>query len=75
MNTLIPADKCVDLIIYIESAMAIVNLPDICRESVKLSKGGKFVPTSLVFGGDDLCASIGKVRVLHVFHKQQLFKV
>lgn len=52
-------NKSVNLIIYIESAVAIINLPDICKASIELSEKGKFLPVALVFGSDDFLASIG----------------
>lgn len=48
-----------NLIMYIESAKAYLNLREILEMAVQLSKNGKFVPSSLVFGSDDFCASIG----------------
>lgn len=44
---------------YIESAKAYLNLRDIIETAVQLSNNGKFVLSSLVFGSDDFCASIG----------------
>jgi len=44
----------ITLVIGIESALAILNLPDICRASARLS--------GLVFGAEDYIADIGGVR-------------
>ncbi|KAF2903409.1 hypothetical protein ILUMI_02787 [Ignelater luminosus] len=62
INSYIENKKKVELIIFIESAVAMINLPDICRTAVLLSKTSKFVPCALVFGSDDFCASIGATR-------------
>lgn len=55
-----------NLIIYIESAIAMINLPEICKEAFELSKNNKFTPTSLVFGSDDFCANIGKYYIINL---------
>ncbi|GLG96388.1 Uncharacterized protein GBIM_03388 [Gryllus bimaculatus] len=56
------SDKKINLIIYIESAKAILNLPAICRTAKELSASKPVEPVALVFGSDDLCASIGVTR-------------
>lgn len=53
----------INLIIYIESALAVLNFEAICRRAVELSDLG--IPLTLdavVFGSDDFCASIGAER-------------
>lgn len=49
---------------YIESAKGYLNLKEILETAAQLSKNGKFVPSSLVFGSDDFCASIGIEKIL-----------
>lgn len=53
-------DHMFNLIIYIESAKGFMNLREICDTAVELSNNKKLLPSSLVFGSDDFCASIGK---------------
>lgn len=62
LNKNIHGDKKVNLIIYIETARAFVNLVNICETAKTLSNTGKFTPASLVFGSDDFCASLGITR-------------
>lgn len=53
----------IQLIFYIESARAMLNLVDICRTAEELSSCSKnFKPAAIVFGSDDYCASIGATR-------------
>nr|CAD7399835.1 unnamed protein product [Timema cristinae] len=52
----------INLIMYIESARAVLNLPHICRKIEQLSSTAPFKPAALVFGSDDLCASLGVTR-------------
>lgn len=51
----------VNLITYIESAKAFINLVDICKASESIAQSGKIEPVALVFGSDDFCANIGKL--------------
>nr|CAD7571030.1 unnamed protein product [Timema californicum] len=51
-----------NLIMYVESARAVLNLPDICRRAEQLSSTAPLKPAALVFGSDDLCASLGSYR-------------
>lgn len=51
-----------NLVVFIESAIAMINLVDICKTSRELTNKGKFIPVALVCGSDDLCASIGATR-------------
>ncbi|GLV45487.1 hypothetical protein CBL_05590 [Carabus blaptoides fortunei] len=53
-------DKYVNLVMLIESAVSMLNLPDICKMAQEHPL--HFVPTSLIFGSDDFCASIGATR-------------
>ncbi|CAG9856980.1 unnamed protein product [Phyllotreta striolata] len=62
LNNTLETGQKINLIIYIESAIAFINLHDICKTAASLSETGKFTPTSLVFGSDDFCASIGATR-------------
>lgn len=62
MNTFVDKNKQFDLILYIESAIAVINLPDICKIAKTLSKNSRFVPCALVFGSDDFCANIGNTQ-------------
>ncbi|XP_076039546.1 citramalyl-CoA lyase, mitochondrial-like [Oratosquilla oratoria] len=50
------------LIMFIESAQALINLPEICKKAVELSKTSRFDVDGLVFGSDDFCADIGATR-------------
>nr|CAH7744372.1 unnamed protein product [Callosobruchus chinensis] len=61
-DALLKSDKKINLIIYIETALAFINLTQICQHAVELSNTKKFVPAGLVFGSDDFCASIGATR-------------
>ena len=49
----------INLIIYTESAVGLLNLPDICKMGVSLSDKGSFQLDGIVFGSDDFCADIG----------------
>lgn len=49
------------MIIYIESALAFINLVDICKTARQLSKRFSFEPVALVLGSDDLLANLGKI--------------
>lgn len=49
-----------NLIIYIESAKGFLNLKAICESAIKLSEKGKLMLSTIVFGSDDFCASIGE---------------
>lgn len=57
---------------YIESAIALIDLKEICKAALKLSESSKFVPASLVFGSDDFCASIGNIACLFSLFNHQL---
>ncbi|KAJ8964398.1 hypothetical protein NQ314_004935 [Rhamnusium bicolor] len=74
ISHLVKNDNKINLIIFIESAMAFVNLVDICKSAVQLSKRFNFVPTTLVFGSDDFCANIGATRTsnsIEILHARQ----
>lgn len=60
LSKYIRTDQMINLIIYIESAKAFINIVDICKTAESLSKTGNFRPVALVFGSDDFCANIGK---------------
>ncbi|XP_035710196.1 citramalyl-CoA lyase, mitochondrial isoform X2 [Folsomia candida] len=52
----------INLIIFIESAQAILNLPKICQFAWDNVDKSYFIPDALVFGSDDYCADIGAIR-------------
>jgi citrate lyase subunit beta-like protein len=62
LNEYIKKNAKLGLILGIESAVALLNVVDICKEAVKMSETSKFQPAALVFGSDDYCASIGARR-------------
>ena len=47
------------LVIYVESAASLLNLPLICDKAIQLSSEGVFKLEGIVFGSDDYCADIG----------------
>jgi len=50
-----------NLIIFIESAIGMLNLPDICRRANEISEmGAPFTLEGIVFGSDDYLANIGR---------------
>lgn len=51
-----------NLIIFIESAIAFLNLVDICKAADTFSKQCKIMPCALVYGGDDFVANIGATK-------------
>ncbi|CAG7718083.1 unnamed protein product [Allacma fusca] len=51
-----------DLIFFVESAMAILNLKEITEGSIKICQKSHFEPAGIVFGSDDYYASIGALR-------------
>ena len=61
LNTLLPSGHQVKLIIFIESARALLDMKDICEHGVQLqTQGAPFALEGAVFGSDDFCADIGK---------------
>ena len=52
----------IGLIIFIESAKALVQLTKICEKATKLKEKSALIPEALVFGSDDFVA--GKIRSL-----------
>lgn len=53
----------INLIFISESCGSIIKLPAICESLVELSKKtGIFDPVAIIFGSDDLCASLGATR-------------
>ena len=52
----------IGLIMFIESAKALIQLRNICEEAMKLKQKSVLVPECLVFGSDDFVADIGAVR-------------
>ncbi|VEN50123.1 unnamed protein product [Callosobruchus maculatus] len=61
-DSLLKNDQKINLIVYIETALAFVNLTHICQHAVELSNNKRFIAAGLVFGSDDFCASIGASR-------------
>jgi len=55
-------NRPIGLIIFIESARALVQLKEICLAAVKLKSRSCLVPEALVFGSDDYVADIGATR-------------
>lgn len=50
------------LIIFTESAVGMLSLPDICRRANEISEmGAPIVLEGIVFGSDDYLANIGNV--------------
>ncbi|XP_022908887.1 citramalyl-CoA lyase, mitochondrial-like [Onthophagus taurus] len=62
VNNSIKDEEQINLVMYIEDALAMINLVDLCKSAFELSKTSKFKLTSLIFGSDDFCASIGISR-------------
>lgn len=55
--------KHLNLIVYIESALAVLNFEAICRRAIELSDlGCPLTLDAVIFGSDDFCASIGAER-------------
>lgn len=53
----------ISIIIYIESALGLINLHDICKKAARLSETHPVHQfDGIVFGSDDFCASIGATR-------------
>ena len=61
------ADKNINqkfnLVIFVESAIGLLNLQNICARGVQLSLTGPFHLDGVVFGSDDFCADIGNLTV------------
>lgn len=49
-----------NLIIYVESAEALMNMKDVLNRAETLSQKGIYRLDGVVFGSDDFCADIGK---------------
>lgn len=54
--------KDINLVIYAETAAALVNLKEIVTEAKKLEEFSIFNLDGIIFGSDDYCASIGATR-------------
>lgn len=54
----------IGLIMFIESAQALINLVDICKSASQLTEESILVPEALVFGSDDFVADIGATRTM-----------
>lgn len=53
----------VSLVLFVESAIGLLNLPEICSKGMELSlRSSTFHVDGLVFGSDDFCADIGARR-------------
>jgi len=55
-------DVNINLLVYIESARALLDIKDICNRAVELSEFNFFHLDGIVFGSDDFCANIGATR-------------
>ena len=49
-----------NLVIFVESAISLLNLVDICRAATSISDKSPFHLDGIVFGSDDFCADIGE---------------
>lgn len=55
--------KKFNLVIYVESALGMLNLPDICRKANEITElGAPLQLDGIVFGSDDFLANIGAER-------------
>lgn len=52
-----------NLLIFIESAKAVMNMREICQKAEDLSTMAPIVPVALVLGADDLLASLRKKQI------------
>jgi len=50
------------LIIYVESAVGLMNIKEICQRGVELSEVASFDLDAIIFGSDDYIADIGATR-------------
>jgi len=57
-----PPQQKLGLIMFIESAQALLDMPSICKMAWHLSESASFVPEAIVFGSDDFAADIGATR-------------
>lgn len=53
----------ISLLIFIESAKAVMNMREICQKAEDLSTMAPIVPVALVLGADDLLASLRKKQI------------
>ena len=61
--------KKFNIIIFIESAIGMLSLPDICRRANEISEmGAPFTLEGIVFGSDDYLANIGKMELSCLFN-------
>ncbi|XP_055492635.1 citramalyl-CoA lyase, mitochondrial [Leucoraja erinacea] len=56
------AKEQMNLITFVETAMGLLNLKDVCEEAQRLGTSAGFQLDGVVFGSDDFCASIGATR-------------
>jgi citrate lyase subunit beta-like protein len=57
--------KKLDIVLYMESALGLLNIKDVVKAALKLSRekyNNKFDLQGVVFGSDDYCADIGATR-------------
>ncbi|XP_033635149.1 citramalyl-CoA lyase, mitochondrial-like isoform X1 [Asterias rubens] len=57
-----PPPNPLKLVIFVESAMGLLRLANICEEGQRLSQTAPFTLEGVVFGSDDFCADIGATR-------------
>lgn len=64
LNTVLSSQpqRKIGLIMFIESAQALLDLSEICKAARAHSEDSFFVPEALVFGSDDFAADIGATR-------------
>ena len=56
-------DYCPYLIIYVETALGLLNMRDILQQATDFSAYRIYQLDGVVFGSDDLCADIGIVKM------------
>lgn len=58
--------KLLNLVLYIETAIGMINLKEILQHAAELSEMSRAVIDAVVFGSDDFTASIGESKCLIV---------
>lgn len=61
-NNLKTKQNKINLVFFVESATALLDLRAMCKKAIEFSKEGPFTLEGLVFGSDDFCADIGAAR-------------
>ena len=52
-------EQTVNLVIFVESAIGLLNLREICQKAVEMCDDSTLRLDGIVFGSDDFCADIG----------------